>query len=84
MNPLLILRVHTDLRLGLGHVARALVLQEQWRALGGSACIAVSGDERARRVGAGRHPWLDQDLPCPAVDLGEDLHAPLPEQQLHL
>ena len=80
MNPLLILRVHTDLRLGLGHVARALVLQEQWRALGGSACIAVSGDERARRVGAGRHPWLDQDLPCPAVDLGEDLHAALPEE----
>jgi spore coat polysaccharide biosynthesis predicted glycosyltransferase SpsG len=79
MNPLLILRVHTDLRLGFGHVARALVLQEQWRGLGGSACIAVSGDERARRVGAGRHPFLDQPLPCAAVDLGEDLHAPLPE-----
>jgi spore coat polysaccharide biosynthesis predicted glycosyltransferase SpsG len=80
MNPLLILRVHTDLRLGFGHVARALALQEQWRNLGGSACIAVSGDERARRVGAGRHPLLDQPLPCPAVDLGEELHAPLPEQ----
>jgi spore coat polysaccharide biosynthesis predicted glycosyltransferase SpsG len=76
--PLLILRVHTDLRLGHGHIARALVLQEHWRALGGAACIAVSGDERARRVGAGRHPWLDQELPCPAVDVGEDLHAGLP------
>jgi spore coat polysaccharide biosynthesis predicted glycosyltransferase SpsG len=80
MNPLLILRVHTDLRLGFGHVARALALQEQWRSLGGSACIAVSGDERARRVGAGQHPLLDQPLPCPAVDLGEELHAPLPER----
>ena len=78
LNPLLILRVHTDLRLGLGHVARALVLQEQWRALGGSACIAVSGDQRARRMGAGQHPLLDQPLPCPAVDLGEDQYADLP------
>lgn len=79
MSPLLILRVHTDLRLGFGHIARALVLQEHWRGLGGSACIAVSGDERARRVGAGTHPILDQPLPCRVVDLGEDLHAPLPE-----
>jgi spore coat polysaccharide biosynthesis predicted glycosyltransferase SpsG len=79
-TPLLILRVHTDLRLGLGHVARALALVEPWRALGGSACIAVSGDERARRVGSGRHPFLDQALPCEAVDLGEALHAPLPDE----
>jgi len=79
MNPLLILRVHTDLRLGLGHIARALAIQEQWRGLGGSACIAISGDQRARRVGAGQHPLLDQPLPCPAVDLGDDLHAGLPE-----
>ncbi len=78
MNPLLILRVHSDLRLGLGHIARALVLQEQWRALGGSACIAVSGDERARRVGAGQHPYLDQALPCRTVDLGRELDAALP------
>jgi spore coat polysaccharide biosynthesis predicted glycosyltransferase SpsG len=78
MSPLLILRVHADLRLGLGHVARALALQEAWRALGGQACIAVSGDERARRVGSGRHPFLDQPLPCEAVDLGEAIHAPLP------
>ena len=78
MSPLLILRVHADLRLGLGHVARALAIQEAWRALGGEACIAVSGDERARRVGGGRHPFLDQALPCGALDLGEDAHAPLP------
>lgn len=79
MSPHLLLRVHTDLRLGFGHVARALVIQEHWRALGGRACIAVSGDQRARTVGAGRHPFTDQPLPCPAVDLGEDLHAPLPD-----
>jgi spore coat polysaccharide biosynthesis predicted glycosyltransferase SpsG len=78
MSPLLILRVHADLRLGLGHVARALAIQESWRALGGGACIAVSGDERARRVGGGRHPFLDQPLPCESVDLGENPHAPLP------
>jgi spore coat polysaccharide biosynthesis predicted glycosyltransferase SpsG len=78
MSPLLLLRVHADLRLGLGHVARALALQEAWRALGGEACIAVSGDERARRVGGGRHPFLDQPLACEAVDLGEDPHAPVP------
>ena len=30
-------------------------------------------------MGAGRHPYLDQALPCPAVYLGEDLHAGLPE-----
>ena len=78
--PLLILRVHTDLRLGLGHVARALILQAQWRALGGTACLAVSGDARARRMGDGLHPTLDQPLPCEAVDLGEDLHAGLPPE----
>jgi len=78
MPPLLILRVHADLRLGLGHVARALALQESWRALGGQACIAVSGDDRARRVGGGTHPFLDQALPCEALYLGQDLHAPLP------
>lgn len=80
MHPLLVFRVHTDLRLGLGHVARALAVLEPWIALGGRACIAVSGDERARRVGAGRHPFLDQALPCEAVDLGEALDAPLPEE----
>ncbi|GLH73650.1 hypothetical protein GETHLI_21520 [Geothrix limicola] len=79
MSPLLILRVHADLRLGLGHVARALALQETWRALGGQACIAVSGDDRARRVGGGTHPFLEQPLSCEAQYLGEDLHAPVPE-----
>ncbi len=79
MSPLLILRVHADLRLGLGHVARALALQEAWRALGGQACLAVTGDARARRVGGGTHPFLDQALPCEAHDLGEDLHQALPE-----
>ena len=79
MSPLLILRVHADLRLGLGHVARALALQESWRALGGQACIAITGDDRARRVGGGTHPFLEQPLPCEAHYLGEDLHAPLPE-----
>ena len=64
--------------MGLGHVARALAIEEAWRALGGMALIAVSGDARARRVGSGRHPFLDEALPCPALDLGEDLHAPLP------
>jgi spore coat polysaccharide biosynthesis predicted glycosyltransferase SpsG len=78
MSPLLILRVHADLRLGLGHVARALALQEAWRALGGQACLAISGDDRARRVGGGRHPFLDQPFPCEVVDLGTELHAPLP------
>lgn len=78
MSPQLILRVHADARLGLGHVARALAVEEAWRALGGSALIAVSGDARARRVGSGRHPFLDEALPCGALDLGEDLHAPLP------
>lgn len=80
MNPLLILRVHIDLRLGFGHIARAMALQETWRALGGAACIAVSGDARARRVGEGQHPILDQALPCASVYLGEDLHAPLPAE----
>lgn len=79
MNPLLVLRVHTDLRLGLGHVARAIAIQEAWRALGGEACLAVSGDERARRVGEGLHPLRDVRLPCAVRDLGTDLHAPLPE-----
>ncbi|MBS1766638.1 MAG: hypothetical protein JST05_04435 [Acidobacteria bacterium] len=78
MSPQLILRVHADARLGLGHVARALAVEEAWRALGGTALIAVSGDERARRVGGGKHPFLDEPLPCGALDLGEDLHAALP------
>jgi spore coat polysaccharide biosynthesis predicted glycosyltransferase SpsG len=77
MSPHLILRVHADQRLGLGHVARALALQEAWRGLGGTVLLAVSGDARAERVGKGRHPFLEQDLPCEATYLGVDLHAPL-------
>lgn len=78
MNRLLALRVHTDHRLGLGHVARALALSEAWRALGGEAVLAVSGDHLARRVGQGLHPIREERLPLEALDLGEDLHGPLP------
>jgi len=78
MNRLLVLRVHTDHRLGLGHVARALAIAEAWKALGGQACLAVSGDHHARRVGQGAHPLREEKLPCEAVDLGEGLHNPLP------
>jgi spore coat polysaccharide biosynthesis predicted glycosyltransferase SpsG len=79
MPPHLLLRVHTDLRSGLGCVARALVLVEHWRALGGACTLAVTGDERARRIGAGKHPLLEEALPCPAVDLGENPQAAVPE-----
>lgn len=79
MHPHLILRVHSDLRLGLGHVSRALTLQEQWASLGGQAVLAISGDERARRIGSGHHPFSDQRLPFETVDLGPSIHAPLPE-----
>ncbi len=84
MQPHLILRVHADARLGLGHVARAMAIHESWRALAASqgsdapCTLAISGDQRARRIGAGRHPFLDRPLPFPTVDLGEDLLAPLP------
>ncbi len=61
-------------------MVRALVLNEHWKALGGRATLAISGDERARRVGSGRHPFLDEPLPVDVVDLGEDLHAPVPSQ----
>lgn len=79
MHPLLILRIHSDLRLGLGHASRALVIQELWESLGGNAIIAVSGDEKARRIGAGRHPFLDKDIGCETADLGESLFEPLPQ-----
>jgi hypothetical protein len=65
-------------------VARALAVAEAWRALATAhgqpapCLLAVSGDDRARRAGAGRHPFLDQDLPLRTLDLGPDLHAPLP------
>ena len=80
MNPHLLFRVHTDLRSGLGHVARALILHEPWRALGGDCTLVVSGDARARRIGAGRHPFLDEALPFRVVDVGEEAEAPVPAE----
>jgi len=61
-------------------VTRALVILGQWKALGGTCTLAASGDERIRRVGAGAHPFLEEALPCRGVDLGEDPHAPVPEE----
>ncbi|MBI4913273.1 MAG: hypothetical protein HY823_11085 [Acidobacteria bacterium] len=78
MNRPLVLRVHADHRLGLGHVARALAIAEVWRGLGGEAVVAVSGDERARRVGQGLHPILETRIPFEVADLGTELHAPVP------
>jgi len=80
MQPHLIIRVHADLRLGLGHVARAIAIEEAWRAMGGGATIAASGDELARRVGSGRHPFTEEGLACEALDLGTDSTAPLPTE----
>lgn len=80
MQPHLIIRVHADLRLGLGHVARAMAVEEAWRALGGHATLAISGDDRARRVGSGSHPFTDAPLPCEALDLGTASTAPLPKE----
>lgn len=79
MTLTLVFRVHSDLRLGLGHVARALVLDRAWRALGGSSVLAVSGGPQARRLAQGLHPFREEPLEIEVVDLGEDLHAPLPE-----
>ena len=75
----LILRVHADLRLGLGHVVRALAIEEAWRACGGTATLAVSGDERARGLAARKHPFSGEALPLEVVDLGEASSAPLPQ-----
>jgi hypothetical protein len=30
-------------------------------------------------VGAGRHPFKEEALPCEVLDLGENIHAPLPD-----
>ena len=48
--------------------------------MGGTATIAASGDELARRVGSGRHPFTGAELPFEAVDLGTDSTAPLPQE----
>lgn len=79
MNQTLLLRVHTDLRLGLGHVARALVLAARWREQGGTVRLAVSGDEGARRLASGVDPFTAQPHGLEAAYLGEDLHTPVPE-----
>ncbi len=78
MTPTLVFRVHTDLHLGLGHVARALVLHRAWRALGGQSLLAVSGGPQARRLAQGLHPFREESLGIEVVDLGEDRRAPLP------
>src|SRR5512141_1009282 len=80
MQPHLIIRVHADLRLGLGHVARALAVEAAWRNLGGQATLAISGDDRARRVGSGSHPFTGAPLPCEVLDLGTDSATPLPKE----
>ncbi len=79
MTHHLLLRIHSDLQLGLGHVARALAIAEAWQALGGSATLAISGDAKAERVGGGLHPWKEERLPLEAVYLGSDIAAPVPE-----
>jgi spore coat polysaccharide biosynthesis predicted glycosyltransferase SpsG len=78
MTPTLLLRVHTDQRLGLGHIARALAIYAPWNALGGKAILAVSGDGMAQRIGSGLHPWQEQPLPMETVYLGEDHLATIP------
>jgi spore coat polysaccharide biosynthesis predicted glycosyltransferase SpsG len=75
----LILRIHSDVRLGLGHVSRALAVARPWEGLGGAVTIAISGDERAKAVGEGNNPFSDKGLGVYAVYLGEALDAPLPD-----
>jgi spore coat polysaccharide biosynthesis predicted glycosyltransferase SpsG len=48
--------------------------------MGGECTLVVSGDDSARRIGAGRHPFLDEALPFPVVDVGTEPHAPVPEE----
>ena len=77
MTHRLILRIHIDPTLGLGHLARALAIHEEWKALGGQVTLAVSGDERARQVGRGINILQTSGLPNQIIDLGEDSLAPL-------
>ena len=77
MTHRLILRIHIDPTLGLGHLARALAIHEEWKALGGQVTLAVSGDERARQVGRGINILQTSGLPTQIIDLGEDSLAPL-------
>lgn len=80
MKPHLLLRVHIDPHVGVAHVLRVLALCEPWKAQGGDVTLLVSGDARARRVGQGRHPLLDERLPCETRDLGESAQAPIPPE----
>lgn len=47
--------------------------------MGGACTLVVSGDDSARRIGAGLHPFRDEPLACGVVDVGTDAHAPVPE-----
>ena len=76
MQPHLILRIHIDINLGLGHLSRALAIVRPWKGLGGDASIAISGDERAKQLAEGINPLSGQPLPCPVVYLGESMDAP--------
>jgi len=78
MQPHLIFRIHSDLRLGFGHVSRAIAIVNPWMTMGGTATIAISGDERASRIASGENPFSESQLPCPAIYLGEAIDAPLP------
>jgi len=79
MQPHLIFRVHSDLRLGLGHVARALAIASVWKTMGGIATIAVSGDKRAKLIAAGKDPFSESVLTCSAIYLGDSIYEPIPD-----
>ena len=55
------------------------VIHELWKAMGGACTLVVSGDDSARRIGAGLHPFRDEPLACGVVDVGTAAHAPVPE-----
>lgn len=76
MTHHLIIRIHIDPTLGLGHLTRALAIYEEWKLLGGKTTLVVSGDERAREVGRGKN-ILSGELPPEIIDLGENSFAPL-------
>ncbi len=80
MTRRLILRIHIDPILGLGHLTRAMAIHEEWRDLGGIVTMAISGDDRARQVGRGINILQTGELPANIVDLGEDHLAPLGEK----
>jgi spore coat polysaccharide biosynthesis predicted glycosyltransferase SpsG len=79
MQPHLIFRVHSDFRLGLCHVSRALATASIWKTMGGIATIAISGDRRAKLIAAGKDPFSESLLTCSAIYLGESINEPLPD-----